>query len=120
MPSGYPDWRPPGSGGGSRLFVFVTVGVGPTDLIAAPGAGFRIVLYDLMVEGGTSGTQAQAQEFTPANVFVRDIFNVTTNGTNLYGFSYGGVPLAAGNKLRCPAVGGGSKFYHITYVVEAI
>jgi hypothetical protein len=118
MAFGHADWRPPGAGGGSRKYVFVQPGAFPSDIIASPGAGFRLVLYWLGVWHDATGSTFELWEETSANAQVARLYRA--NGTtNLFHFvDLGGVPLAANNKVRNELVAGWK--VAITYIIEPI
>ncbi len=118
MPSGHADWRPPGLGAGSRLYVFVFTTVFPQDIIASPGAGFRIVLYHVTVIANGVAT-FELHEETSGNVDVRRLYRHTYATADAVDQLYfDGVPFAPNNKLRTEVASGPG--VAVTYTVEPI
>lgn len=120
MTSGYPDWRPPGLGATGRQLATVFGGAAPYDVIAAPGAGFRIVLLTLLMWSNTLGADCIMSEVTPANVIVRTVWRgrVVANGSqNMF---WDGLPLAEGNKVRVTTQDAGFFGLLLIYTVEAV
>jgi hypothetical protein len=94
--------------------------VAPFDLIAAPGAGFRLVLQGIMAWADVGGIDMIVSEVTPANVVVRTVWRVRTVANGFIDFYWNGLPLAPGNKVRVTANVGAFWGVHCTYTVEPI
>ena len=119
MASGYPDWRPPGSGAGGRTIALVVLAAAG-DIIPAPGAGFRIVLFDFMTIPSAAGAGGTFAEVTPANVLVRNLLDLVSVANGFIPYPFAGLPFAPGNKFRLTGSGGATWHIHITYVLEAV
>jgi hypothetical protein len=120
MVKGYPDWRPPSAPGTYDLTQINVAAIG--DIVASPAAGFRLVLYSiLVVTSAAVQTICVAAEVTPANVTVRRVLvgNLLAN-TGTLGFSYNGVPFGATNKLRLITAPGGGLEFHVLTRTEAV
>ncbi len=120
MASGHADWRAPGTGAGGRTVAILILAAANGDVIASPGAGFRIVLYY-----GRSGAAAvvvrqHLAEVTAANVFVRDLFECDTPVNTSADIHWNGVPLGAGNKLRDINGGVNERIHNVVYSIEPI
>jgi hypothetical protein len=121
MTRGYPDWRAPNVGVASLLSFVNTAGV--ADLIANPGVGFRITLVAIFYECDTAAlTVIQADEVTPANVFVRTIGRMALPGAgSTPEYLYFALPLAENNKLRqTVAVVGAASRITTLYNIEPV
>ncbi len=118
MTKGYPDWRPPSAPGTLNLNVTRTNAI--ADLVPSPGAGFRLVLYTIMIVGEAAGGLIFVDEVTTANVFVRTLMSGSPSSSLQEDFDYGGVPLGAVNKIRLTAAPANFIDVHITTRTEAV
>lgn len=120
MARGHPDWRPP-SESVSVALAFVTLS-GTGDIIANPGAGFRLSLYLVLVSSDAAGaTTAVIVESTSADVLVRTLARLNLpNPTTAPPVPFFGLPLGENNKLRLGGVPGGTLRITVLYTTEAV
>jgi hypothetical protein len=105
MAKGYPDWRPPSAPGAFDLVSVQLAAVG--DVTTSPGAGFRQVLYGLIINAVTTAAgTAVIDEVTSANVFVRRLIRADLAAASTILPQYLGVPLGNNNHIRLTALPG--------------
>lgn len=105
MARGYPDYRPPSAPGAFDVTFVQLAAVG--DIVAAPGAGNRLVHYGFVINAVvTANGTAVIDEVTTGNVFVRRLIRVDVLAGQSVLPQYLGVPLGNNNKIRLTAVPG--------------